>query len=130
MIELSNVAMSFPLPEGGRKEVLKDVSFKIDRGELVYLVGPTGSGKSTTLYTCLSMLNTDKIKIVTIEDPIEYELEGATQMQVLPEIGLDFAMGLRSMLRHDPDVMMIGEVRDRETAEIAIRVALTGHLVF
>jgi len=91
---------------------------------------PTGSGKSTTLYTCLSQLNTDKTKIVTIEDPIEYELEGATQMQVLPEIGLDFAMGLRSMLRHDPDVMMIGEVRDRETAEIAIRVALTGHLVF
>jgi len=97
---------------------------------IIFVTGPTGSGKSTTLYTCLSQLNTDKTKIVTIEDPIEYELEGATQMQVLPEIGLDFAMGLRSMLRHDPDVMMIGEVRDRETAEIAIRVALTGHLVF
>jgi len=97
---------------------------------IIFVTGPTGSGKSTTLYTCLSQLNTDKTKIVTIEDPIEYELEGATQMQVLPEIGLDFAMGLRSMLRHDPDIMMIGEVRDRETAEIAIRVALTGHLVF
>ena len=97
---------------------------------IIFVTGPTGSGKSTTLYTCLSQLNTDKAKIVTIEDPIEYEMEGVTQMQVLPEIGLDFAMGLRSMLRHDPDVMMIGEVRDRETAEIAIRVALTGHLVF
>jgi len=82
------------------------------------------------LYTCLSQLNTDKTKIVTIEDPIEYEMEGVTQMQVLPEIGLDFAMGLRSMLRHDPDIMMVGEVRDFETAEITIRVALTGHLVF
>lgn len=97
---------------------------------IIFVTGPTGSGKSTTLYTCLSQINTDKVKIVTIEDPIEYEMEGITQMQVLPEIGLDFAMGLRSMLRHDPDVMMIGEVRDRETAEIAIRVALTGHLVF
>ena len=97
---------------------------------IIFVTGPTGSGKSTTLYTCLSQLNTDKTKIVTIEDPIEYEMEGVTQMQVLPEIGLDFAMGLRSMLRHDPDVMMIGEVRDKETAEIAIRVALTGHLVF
>jgi type II secretory ATPase GspE/PulE/Tfp pilus assembly ATPase PilB-like protein len=97
---------------------------------IIFVTGPTGSGKSTTLYTCLSQINTDKTKIVTIEDPIEYEMEGVTQMQVLPEIGLDFAMGLRSMLRHDPDVMMIGEVRDRETAEIAIRVALTGHLVF
>ncbi|MBN1870237.1 MAG: Flp pilus assembly complex ATPase component TadA [Candidatus Omnitrophica bacterium] len=97
---------------------------------IIFVTGPTGSGKSTTLYTCLSQLNKDKTKIVTIEDPIEYEMEGVTQMQVLPEIGLDFAMGLRSMLRHDPDVIMIGEVRDHETAEIAIRVALTGHLVF
>src|SRR3989338_8341440 len=97
---------------------------------IIFVTGRTGSGKSTTLYTCLSQLNTDKTKIVTIEDPIEYEMEGATQMQVLPEIGLDFAKGLRSMLRHDPDVMMVGEVRDRETADIAIRVALTGHLVF
>src|SRR3989338_11097199 len=97
---------------------------------IIFVTGRTGSGKSTTLYTCLSQLNTDKTKIVTIEDPIEYEMEGATQMQVLPEIGLDFAMGLRSMLRHDPDVMMIGDVRDKETAEIAIRVALTGHIVF
>ena len=97
---------------------------------IIFVSGPTGSGKTTTLYTCLSKINTDKRKIVTIEDPIEYEMEGITQIQVMPGIGLDFARGLRSMLRHDPDVMMVGEVRDSETAEIAIRVALTGHLVF
>lgn len=97
---------------------------------IVFVTGPTGSGKTTTLYTCLSSINTSERKIITIEDPIEYELEGITQIQISPEVGLDFARGLRSMLRHDPDVMMVGEVRDLETAEIAIRVALTGHLVF
>ncbi len=97
---------------------------------IIFITGPTGSGKTTTLYACLSSINTDARKIITIEDPIEYELEGVTQIQIAPEIGLDFARGLRSMLRHDPDVMMVGEVRDRETADIAIRVALTGHLVF
>lgn len=97
---------------------------------IIFVTGPTGSGKTTTLYACLSSINSSERKIITIEDPIEYELEGITQLQVAPEIGLDFARGLRSMLRHDPDVMMVGEVRDLETAEIAIRVALTGHLVF
>jgi Tfp pilus assembly pilus retraction ATPase PilT len=97
---------------------------------IIFVTGPTGSGKTTTLYACLSKINTDERKIITIEDPLEYEMEGITQIQVMPEIGLDFARGLRSMLRHDPDVMMVGEVRDLETAEIAIRVALTGHLVF
>jgi len=97
---------------------------------IIFVTGPTGSGKTTTLYACLSKINTDERKIITIEDPIEYELEGITQLQVLPKIGLSFSQGLRSMLRHDPDVMMVGEVRDAETAEIAIRVALTGHLVF
>ncbi|MFC1807269.1 ATPase, T2SS/T4P/T4SS family [Candidatus Omnitrophota bacterium] len=97
---------------------------------IVFVTGPTGSGKTTTLYACLSRLNSKDRKIITIEDPIEYEMSGITQIQVMPEIGLDFARGLRSMLRHDPDVMMVGEVRDLETAEIAIRVALTGHLVF
>jgi len=97
---------------------------------IIFLTGPTGSGKTTTLYACLSCINTSKRKIITIEDPIEYELEGITQIQITPEVGLSFARGLRSMLRHDPDVMMVGEVRDLETAEIAIRVALTGHLVF
>jgi Tfp pilus assembly pilus retraction ATPase PilT len=97
---------------------------------IIFVTGPTGSGKTTTLYACLSRINTKERKIITIEDPIEYEMPGITQIQVSAEIGLDFARGLRSMLRHDPDVMMVGEVRDLETAEIAIRVALTGHLVF
>jgi general secretion pathway protein E len=97
---------------------------------IIFVTGPTGSGKTTTLYTCLSKINTRDRKIITIEDPIEYEMSGITQIQVMPEVGLDFARGLRSILRHDPDVIMVGEVRDLETAEIAIRVALTGHLVF
>jgi len=97
---------------------------------ILFVTGPTGSGKTTTLYACLSRINTKDRKIITIEDPIEYEMSGITQIQVMPEIGLDFARGLRSILRHDPDVIMVGEVRDMETAEIAIRVALTGHLVF
>jgi len=97
---------------------------------IIFITGPTGSGKSTTLYACLNRINTDERKIITIEDPVEYEMEGVTQIQVQGSIGLDFARGLRSMLRHDPDVMMVGEVRDLETAEMAIRVALTGHLVF
>ncbi len=97
---------------------------------IIFITGPTGSGKTTTLYAFLSKLNTRDRKIITIEDPIEYELKGVTQIQVAPDIGLDFAKGLRSILRHDPDVIMVGEVRDLETAEIAIRVSLTGHLVF
>ncbi len=96
---------------------------------IIFVTGPTGAGKSTTLYASLSKINTPERKIITIEDPVEYELEGITQIQVLPQIGLTFAQGLRSMLRHDPDVMMVGEVRDFETAELAIRIALTGHLV-
>lgn len=97
---------------------------------IIFVTGPTGSGKTTTLYACLKKMNKNETKIITVEDPVEYEMEGTTQIQVNPEIGLTFAKGLRSMLRHDPDVMMVGEVRDKETAEIAIRVALTGHLVF
>ncbi|MBM4142717.1 MAG: type II/IV secretion system protein [Lentisphaerae bacterium] len=96
---------------------------------IIVVTGPTGSGKSTTLYACLTRLNTRDRKIITIEDPVEYELEGITQTQVNPAIGLTFARALRSMLRHDPDVMMVGEVRDAETAEIAVQTAMTGHLV-
>jgi general secretion pathway protein E len=96
---------------------------------ILFMTGPTGSGKSTTLYACLSRLNSRQRKIITIEDPIEYEMPGVTQTQINPKIGLDFARSLRSMLRHDPDVMMVGEVRDKETAEIAIQTAMTGHLV-
>ncbi len=97
---------------------------------IIFVTGPTGSGKTTTLYACLTRINKRERKIITIEDPIEYEMPGVIQIQTMPEIGLDFARGLRSMLRHDPDIMMIGEVRDLETAEIAMRAALTGHLVF
>jgi general secretion pathway protein E len=97
---------------------------------IIFVTGPTGSGKTTTLYACLSRLNAPKVKILTIEDPIEYQLFGITQLQIHPKIGFSFAHGLRSMLRHDPDVMIVGEVRDPETAEITIRSALTGHLVF
>ncbi len=97
---------------------------------IVFVTGPTGSGKTTTLYSCLAHVNTADKKIITIEDPIEYQLNGITQIQINPAIHLTFSQGLRSMLRHDPDIMMVGEVRDQETAEIAIQIALTGHLVF
>ena len=97
---------------------------------IIFATGPTGSGKSTTLYAALARINSNAVKIITIEDPIEYQMQGVNQIQVIPKIGLNFATGLRHMLRHDPDVMMVGEVRDYETAEIAIRAALTGHLVF
>ena len=97
---------------------------------IIFVTGPTGSGKTTTLYAALNKINDKDKKIITIEDPIEYQLKGIMQMQIQPKIGFTFANALRSMLRHDPDVMMVGEVRDYETAEITIRVALTGHLVF
>lgn len=97
---------------------------------IILVTGPTGSGKTTTLYACLSKINSPHRKILTIEEPIEYQLKGITQMQVEPKIGFTFATALRSMLRHDPDVMMVGEIRDKETANLAVRTALTGHLVF
>jgi len=97
---------------------------------IILVTGPTGSGKSTTLYTFLRMLNTKERRIVTIEDPVENKLDGVIQIAVKPEIGLTFAAGLRSILRGDPNVVMVGEMRDMDTAEIAIRAALTGHLVF
>jgi len=97
---------------------------------IILATGPTGSGKSTTLYACLSRINSPEKNIITIEDPIEYQLRGVGQMQVNPKIELTFANGLRSILRQDPDVIMVGEIRDGETAAIAIQSALTGHLVF
>jgi general secretion pathway protein E len=97
----------------------------------IFLVtGPTGSGKSTTLYSALKRINLPDKKIITIEDPIEYQMDGINQIHVNPQIGLTFASGLRHIVRQDPDVIMVGEIRDRETADIAIRAALTGHLVF
>ncbi|MBN2452528.1 MAG: type II/IV secretion system protein [Lentisphaeria bacterium] len=96
---------------------------------MILVVGPTGSGKTTTLYCIMRKLNSEERKIITIEEPVEYQLEGLTQIHVRPQIGLTFANGLRSIVRQDPDVILVGEIRDRETAEIAIHAALTGHLV-
>jgi len=116
---------------GMSKTDMKTIENLISKSHgIIFLTGPTGSGKTTTLYACLSKLNTPERKIVTIEDPIEYELKGISQIQVNPKIELTFARVLRSTLRHDPDVIMVGEVRDFETAEITIQTALTGHLVF
>ncbi len=97
---------------------------------MILVTGPTGSGKSTTLYSILNSLNTPEKNLMTVEDPVEYQVEGITQTQVLPEIGLTFASGLRALLRQSPDIVLVGEIRDGETADIAVKAALTGHLVF
>jgi general secretion pathway protein E len=97
---------------------------------VILMTGPTGSGKTTSLYSYLNQLNRPEVKIITLEDPIEYQLEGINQVQINNEIGFDFAKGLRSIVRQDPDVIMVGEIRDNETARIALQSALTGHLVF
>lgn len=97
---------------------------------ILLVTGPTGSGKSTTLYASLRRVVTSEVKAITIEDPVEYHLEGVNQIQTQAEVGMTFAAGLRSILRHDPDIVMVGEIRDRETAEAAVQASLTGHLVF
>ena len=97
---------------------------------MVLVTGPTGSGKTTTLYAAINEIKNDEDKIITIEDPVEYQVRGITQIPVNEKKGLTFARGLRSILRHDPDKIMVGEIRDQETAQIAINSALTGHLVF
>ena len=97
---------------------------------MVLVTGPTGSGKTTTLYAAINEIKSDEDKIITIEDPVEYQVRGITQIPVNEKKGLTFARGLRSILRHDPDKIMVGEIRDQETAQIAIQSALTGHLVF
>ncbi len=104
-------------------------AMKVPRG-IVLVTGPTGSGKTTTLYSVLHDINTPKVNIMTIEDPVEYQMSGISQVQVNPQAGLTFATGLRSFLRQDPDIIMVGEIRDTETAELAIQASLTGHLVF
>lgn len=96
---------------------------------IILVTGPTGSGKTTTLYACLQRLNTGRRNILTVEDPVEYAIDGIGQTQVNPKVGLDFATGLRAILRQDPDIVMVGEIRDRETADIAVQASLTGHLV-
>ncbi|OFW55185.1 MAG: type II secretion system protein GspE [Actinobacteria bacterium RBG_13_35_12] len=115
---------------GFSPDILPDYLSLIKKPNGIILVtGPTGSGKSTTLYTTLNLLNSTEKKIMTIEDPVEYRLKGISQVQAKPKIGLTFAAGLRSFLRQDPDIMLVGEIRDKETAEIAVQAALTGHIV-
>ena len=123
LLELSDLG----LPEERLK--LVDRLIRTPHG-IILVTGPTGSGKTTTLYAALNTINNPDINIITIEDPVEYQIEGIGQIQVNPKIGLNFANGLRSIVRQDPDVILVGEIRDMETAEISIQSALTGHLVF
>ena len=129
---LNKSTVMYTLPQLGMAEdtfaVFEDLILR-PHGILL-VTGPTGSGKTTTLYAALQAIVSPEIKVLTIEDPVEYHLAGVNQIQVQPKIGLDFARGLRHILRHDPDVVMIGEIRDMETAEAAIQASLTGHLVF
>jgi general secretion pathway protein E len=129
---LSKTAVLMSLDDLGMPEgVRKSWDHMINRPHGIVLVtGPTGSGKSTTLYASLNRIVSEAIKVITVEDPVEYHISGINQIQVNHKVGLDFASGLRSILRHDPDVVMIGEIRDKETAETAIQASLTGHLVF
>ncbi|PJE67751.1 type II secretion system protein GspE, partial [Candidatus Shapirobacteria bacterium CG10_big_fil_rev_8_21_14_0_10_40_9] len=96
---------------------------------IIIVCGPTGSGKTTTLYSVLSKINTTRVNIITLEDPVEYQIPGVNQVQVNPQAGLTFASGLRSFLRQDPNIILVGEIRDTETADLAIQASLTGHLV-
>jgi type II secretion system protein E len=129
---LSRTSTLLELEELGMDgEALRRFNFMIQKPHGIILVtGPTGSGKTTTLYAALARLNRIDRKIITVEDPVEYDMHGLTQIQIHSKIGLSFANVLRSLLRHDPDIMLVGETRDYETAEITIRMALTGHLVF
>ncbi|MCX5691837.1 MAG: ATPase, T2SS/T4P/T4SS family [Planctomycetota bacterium] len=129
---LSKTAVLMSLGELGMPDRVRDNWSKlIDRPHGIVLVtGPTGSGKSTTLYASLNKIVSDEIKVITVEDPVEYHVPGVNQIQVNTQVGLSFSAGLRSILRHDPDVVMIGEIRDKETAETAVQASLTGHLVF
>jgi general secretion pathway protein E len=129
ILDRSGVILDFTAL-GVAPEPLASLQRQLDRPNGIVLVtGPTGSGKTTTLYTALERLNRPNRKLVTVEDPVEYQIQGINQIQVKSEIGLDFAGVLRSILRHDPDVIMIGEIRDLDTARIAVQAALTGHLV-
>ena len=115
---------------GVRAEDLEKINRNIERPHgMILATGPTGSGKTTTLYSILKALNTEEINIATIEDPVEYDIEGVNQIQVNPRTNLTFALGLRAIIRQDPDIIMVGEIRDNETAEISVNAALTGHLV-
>ena len=129
LLDRSNLVLDFEGLglDGRQREQLEQLIHRPNG--IVLVTGPTGSGKTTTLYAALSRLNAPERKIITIEDPVEYQINGISQIQTKPQIGMDFAQGLRAILRHNPDVIMVGEIRDRETAEIAVQAALTGHLV-
>jgi len=130
VLEAATKALS-PEDLGFRGRAVEIITREIKKPHgLLLVTGPTGSGKSTTLYTVLSMVNREGVNIVTLEDPIEYYIEGVNQSQIRPEIGFTFAAGLRALLRQDPNIIMVGEIRDSETAELAIHAALTGHLIF
>ena len=113
----------------GRALTNLQAAIRVPHG-IVLVTGPTGSGKTTTLYSLLNMINTPRVNIMTLEDPVEYQISGITQVQTNPQAGLTFSSGLRSFLRQDPNIIMVGEIRDKETAELAIQASLTGHLVF
>ncbi|PLT32388.1 GspE/PulE family protein [Bacillus sp. V5-8f] len=130
ILDLSNVLLHLT-QLGFNKVNLQTFFGLIERPSgMVLITGPTGSGKTSTLYGALNHLNKEQVNIITVEDPVEYQLKGINQVQVNPSIGLTFASGLRSILRQDPNIVMIGEIRDKETAEIAVRASLTGHFVF
>ncbi len=129
---LDKGAMKFDLRNLGMSQATYELFSKLIRlpHGIILVTGPTGSGKTTTLYSALIEINNATTKIITTEDPVEYQLAGINQIQVHPKIGLTFAHSLRSILRHDPDIVLVGEIRDLETAENAIQASLTGHLVF
>ena len=129
LLSLKNVDITFGKGDNAVRAV-KNASFDIYKGETFSLVGESGSGKTTTLYACLNHINRPDKKIITVEDPVEYELSGINQVMVKADIGMTFAAALRAMLRQAPNIIMIGEIRDMETASIAINASLTGHLVF
>ena len=129
---LDKGALDKTLNQLGMEEAMREAIERIiTRPHGLFLVtGPTGSGKTTTLYACLTTLNRPEVKIITTEDPVEYDIAGLVQIAISQKIGLDFSTCLRAILRHDPDIVMVGEIRDGETAQVAIQAALTGHLVF
>ena len=125
ILELKNLTKTF-----GRTNAVSNLSFAIEKGHVYGILGPNGSGKSTTLHAALKEIMDIENNIITVEDPVEYRLDGITQIEANEKIGLTFASALRSVLRQDPDIVLIGEIRDEETADIAVKFSLTGHLVF
>ncbi|WP_053364236.1 ATPase, T2SS/T4P/T4SS family [Bacillus sp. FJAT-27251] len=129
ILDLSNALTEIEKLSFNKVNLSRFISMIDKPNGIVLITGPTGSGKSSTLYAALNKLNSESVNIITVEDPVEYQLEGISQIQVNANVGMTFAAGLRAILRQDPDIVMVGEIRDRETAETAVRASLTGHLV-